>query len=97
MEVSHSLALGLLAFFSSSGSGGIGYGYFLLEAIDPVEEDGDFAGDRVSVELDRGLYFLPLIFFLFPPILPCQELLLGLPFSQMSEICFVSGILSLHE
>lgn len=47
MDVSHSLALCLLAFFSSSGSGGIGYGYFLLEAIDPVDEDGDFAGDSV--------------------------------------------------
>lgn len=29
--------------------------------------------------------------------LPCQELLRGRPFSQMSEICFVSGILSLQE
>lgn len=29
--------------------------------------------------------------------LPCQELLLGRPFSQMSEICLASGILSLHE
>lgn len=29
--------------------------------------------------------------------IPCQELLRGRPFSQMSEICFVSGILSLQE
>lgn len=97
MEVSHSLALCRFTFFSSSGSGGIGYGYFLLEAIDPVDEEGDLAGDRVSVELDRGLNLLPLIFFLLPPRLPCQELLRGRPFSQMSEICFVSGILSLQE
>jgi len=47
MEVSHSLALCRFTFFSSSGSGGIGYGYFLLEAIDPVDEEGDLAGDRV--------------------------------------------------
>lgn len=97
MDVSHSLALCRPAVFPSSGSGGIGYGYFLLEAIDPVDEEGDLAGDRVSVELDRGLNLFPLIFFLLPPMLPCQELLRGLPFSQMSEICFVSGILSLQE
>lgn len=30
-------------------------------------------------------------------VLPCHELLLGLPFSQMSEMCLASGILSLHE
>lgn len=41
------LALCRFTFFSSSGSGGIGYGYFLLEAIDPVDEEGDLAGDRV--------------------------------------------------
>lgn len=29
--------------------------------------------------------------------LPCHELLLGRPFSQMSEMCLASGILSLHE
>lgn len=28
---------------------------------------------------------------------PCHELLLGRPFSQMSEMCLASGILSLHE
>lgn len=30
-------------------------------------------------------------------VLPCHELLRGLPFSQMSEMCLASGILSLHE
>lgn len=30
-------------------------------------------------------------------VLPCHELLLGRPFSQMSEMCLASGILSLHE
>lgn len=40
-------ALCLLGFFSSSGSGGIGYGYFLLEAMEPVDDDGDLAGDNV--------------------------------------------------
>lgn len=29
--------------------------------------------------------------------LPCHELLLGRPFSQISEMCLASGILSLHE
>lgn len=43
-------ALCLLGFFSSSGSGGSGYGYFLLEAMDPVDEDGDLAGDSVLLE-----------------------------------------------
>lgn len=41
------LALCLLAFLWSSGRGGMGYGYLLLDAIDPVEEVGDFAGDSV--------------------------------------------------
>lgn len=41
------LALCLLAFLSSSGRGGMGYGYLLLDAIDPVEEVGDLAGDSV--------------------------------------------------
>lgn len=41
------LALCLLAFLWSSGRGGIGYGYLLLDAIDPVEEVGDLAGDSV--------------------------------------------------
>lgn len=41
------LALCLLAFLWSSGSGGIGYGYLLLDAIDPVDEVGDLAGDSV--------------------------------------------------
>lgn len=41
------LALCRFTVLSSSGSGGIGYGYFLLEAIDPVDEEGDLAGDRV--------------------------------------------------
>lgn len=30
-------------------------------------------------------------------VLPCHELLRGLPFSQMSVMCLASGILSLHE
>lgn len=29
--------------------------------------------------------------------LPCHELLLGRPFSQTSEMCLASGILSLQE
>lgn len=41
------LALCLLAFLSSSGRGGMGYGYLLLDAIDPVDEVGDLAGDSV--------------------------------------------------
>lgn len=41
------LALCLLAFLWSSGRGGMGYGYLLLDAIDPVDEVGDLAGDRV--------------------------------------------------
>ncbi len=41
------LALCLLAFLWSSGRGGMGYGYLLLDAIDPVEEVGDLAGDSV--------------------------------------------------
>lgn len=41
------LALCLLVFFWSSGSGGIGYGYLLLEAMEPVEEVGDLAGESV--------------------------------------------------
>lgn len=41
------LALCLLAFLSSSGRGGMGYGYLLLDAIDPVEEVGDLTGDSV--------------------------------------------------
>lgn len=47
IDVSQSLALCLLAFLWSSGSGGIGYGYLLLDAMDPVEEVGDLAGDSV--------------------------------------------------
>lgn len=41
------LALCLLAFLWSSGRGGMGYGYLLLDAIDPVDEVGDLAGDSV--------------------------------------------------
>lgn len=41
------LALCLLAFLWSSGSGGMGYGYLLLDAMDPVDEVGDLAGDSV--------------------------------------------------
>lgn len=35
--------------------------------------------------------------FLLLHWLPCHELLLGRPFSQMSEMCLASGILSLQE
>lgn len=97
IEVSHSLALCLLAFLCSSGRGGMGYGYLLLDAIDPVEEVGDLAGDSVSVELERARNFFPLSFLRLPLRFPCHELLLGRPFSQMSEIFLASGILSLHE
>lgn len=75
----------------------MGYGYFLLEAMEPVDDDGDLAGDNVSVELERGLNRFPRSFFLLLLMFPCQELLLGRPFSQTSETCLVSGILSLHE
>lgn len=33
----------------------------------------------------------------FMDVLPCHELLLGRPFSQTSEMCLASGILSLQE
>lgn len=52
-KVKHTLALALWAFFSSSGSGGMGYGYFLLEAMEPVDDEGDFAGERVLEDRDR--------------------------------------------
>lgn len=97
IEVSHNLALCLLAFLWSSGRGGIGYGYLLLDAIDPVEEVGDLAGDSVSVEFERARNFFPFSFLRLPLRFPCHELLLGRPFSQMSVMCLASGILSLHE
>lgn len=48
--VSLTLALCLLAFLSSSGRGGMGQGYLRLEAMEPVEEVGDLAGDSVLRE-----------------------------------------------
>lgn len=97
IEVSHSLALCLLAFLWSSGRGGMGYGYLLLDAMDPVEEVGDLAGDNVSVELERARNFFPFSFLRLPLRFPCHELLLGRPFSQISAMCLASGILSLQE
>lgn len=37
----------LVYFFFLLGSGGIGQGYFLLEVIDLVDEEGDLVGDKV--------------------------------------------------
>lgn len=51
------LALCLLAFLSSSGRGGMGYGYLLLDAIDPVEEVGDLAGDSVLRRTGKIEYY----------------------------------------
>lgn len=75
----------------------MGYGYLLLDAIDPVDEVGDLAGDSVSVLLDRARNFFPFSFLRLLLRFPCHELLLGRPFSQMSEMCLASGILSLQE
>lgn len=65
--------------------------------MEPVEEVGDLAGDSVSVELERARNFFPLSFLRVPVMFPCHELLLGRPFSQTSEMCLASGILSLQE
>lgn len=46
---------------------------------------------------EYGIWVMWAVGFRMPPYIPCQELLRGRPFSQMSEICFVSGILSLQE
>lgn len=54
----HTLALCRFTFCSSSGRGGIGYGYFLLEAMDPVDEEGDLAGDKVLRRWEHMTYIL---------------------------------------
>lgn len=43
----------------------MGYGYLLLDAIDPVEEVGDLAGDSVLRKKGRDIItILPRMFFL---------------------------------